>query len=216
MSLPYSRFSYIYPPRPKTAVPFGEIGPYRDGRWKAQLKLNGTRSLVCVSPDGEVDFWNRHRERHKAWRPPPRIVDAVRELFACGKWVVLDAELLHSKHASVKDTLYFFGSLVLDGRYLVGETYETCYAGLVRVCGDRMTDVPGHGGFTAQIGRGLWMARMIPHERWGEAWALAQANPIVEGMVLKRVKARLEFGRSQDNNGSWMIRCRKSTKNFRF
>lgn len=35
MSLPYNRFSYIYPPRPKTAVPFGEIEPYRDGRWKA-------------------------------------------------------------------------------------------------------------------------------------------------------------------------------------
>ncbi len=51
---------------------------------------------------------------------------------------------------------------------------------------------------------------------WGDAWAVAENVPIVEGIVLKRVKAKLEMGRSADNNGLWMIRCRMSTKNFQF
>lgn len=216
MPMPYTKWSYIWPPRPRTAVPFDYIVRYRDGRWLAQLKLNGTRSLVAVSPEGDAEFWNRHKERHRAWTPPKWIIDAVRERFTCGKWVVLDAELLHSKHASVKDTLYLFGALVLDGQYLVGESYETCYDGLVEACGRPTADVPGYGGFVAEVGRGLWMARMIPQDRWGEAWAVAQENPIIEGLVLKRHKARLEFGRSENNNGSWMIRCRKATKNFLF
>jgi len=216
MSIPYDRWSYIYPPRPKTAVPFGDIVRYADGRWEAQLKLNGTRSLITVAPDGDVGFWNRHKAAHKAWSPPPWIVEEVRGRFARGKWVVVDSELLHSKHASVKDTLYLFVALVLDGRYLVGETYEAGYRGLVAACGDPAREVPGYGGFVAEVGRGIWLARMIPHARWGEAWSVAETNPIVEGMVLKRVAAKLEFGRSENNNGSWMIRCRKSTKNFAF
>jgi hypothetical protein len=67
----YNRWSYIYPPRPRTAIPFRETARYADGRWMAQLKLNGTRNLVAVSPDGVVSFWNRHKERHRAWSPPP-------------------------------------------------------------------------------------------------------------------------------------------------
>lgn len=216
MSMPYRRWSYIYPPRPKTAVPYGDIVRYRDGRWMAQLKLNGTRNLIAVSPEGDVGFWNRHQERHRAWTPTPAITEAVRRRFACGKWVVLDSELLHSKHASVKNTIYLFGALVLESRWLVGETYESSYGGLASACGNPTTPVDGYGGFVSDIGGGLWLARMIEHQRWDEAWAVAESTPIVEGIVLKRVGAKLEMGCSADNNGSWMIRCRKSTKNFQF
>jgi len=215
MSIPYTRWSYIYPPRPSTAAPFEDIVRYRDGRWEAQMKLNGTRNIIAVSPGGEVGFWNRHKERHRAWQPPQRIMRLVSSRFACGKWVVLDSELLHSKHPSVKDTLYLFGALVLDGEYLVGETYEAAYNRLANVC-EPKEDVPGLGGFVAEVDRGLWLARMIRHDRWDEAWSVAAENPIAEGLVLKRVKARLEMGRSENNNGSWMIRCRKPTKNFQF
>lgn len=214
--MPFRQWSYIYPPRPKTAAPFGDIARYGDGRWLAQLKLNGTRNIIAVSPEGQVDFWNRHKSRHRAWTPPAWLVGEVRERFARGQWVVLDSELLHSKHASVKDTLYLFGALVLGGQYLVGETYEHCYAGLVKACGAVGSDVPGYGGHVAEIGRGLWLARMIHPDRWRDAWDVAARNPVAEGLVLKRVNARLEPGRVEENNGSWMIRCRKAGKGYPF
>ena len=216
MPMPYDKWSYIYPPRPKTAVPYEDIVRYKDGRWMAQLKLNGTRNLIFVSPEGDVEFWNRHNEKHRAWIPTPTIIEAVRRQFACGKWVVLDSELLHSKHPDVKNTIYLFGALVLDSSYLVGESYESSYDRLAIVCGNPTTLVDGYGGFVSDLGGGLWLARMIEHDRWDEAWAVAQNTPIVEGVVLKRVKAKLEMGCSADNNGSWMIRCRKPTKNFQF
>jgi len=216
MSMPYRKWSYIYPPRPKTSVPFGDIVRYRDGRWMAQLKLNGTRNIIAVSPEGDVEFWNRHKERHRAWVPTPTIIEAVRKRFACGEWVVLDSELLHSKHASVKNTIYLFGALVLDSKWLVGETYESSYDKLVLACGSPKILVAGYDGFVSEVGTGLWLARMIGNDHWDDAWAVAERVPIVEGIVLKRVKAKLELGRSVDNNGSWMIRCRKSTKNFQF
>ncbi len=216
MSIPYDSWSYIYPPRPKAAVPYEGIVRYMDGSWMAQLKMNGTRNIIAVSPEGDVEFWNRHQERHRAWRPTPAIIKAVRRRFACGQWVVLDSELLHSKHESVKNTVYLFGALVLDSKYLVGETYESSYDALAAVCGNPTIIVDGYGGFVSDVGDGLWLARMIGPDCWGEAWVVAERASIVEGMVLKRVKAKLEMGYSENNNGSWMIRCRKATKNFAF
>lgn len=151
------------PPRPRTAIPFRETARYADGRWMAQLKLNGTRNLVSVSPDGVVSFWNRHKERHRAWPP---LVRAVRDRFARGRWVVLDSELFHNRHASVKNTIYPFGALVLDGEYLVGETYGSAYGSLVDRCGRPSKDVEGCGGFVADMGGGLWLAKMVKPADW--------------------------------------------------
>jgi hypothetical protein len=57
---------------------------------------------------------------------------------------------------------------------------------------------------------------MIPPDGWGDAWDAMAKNPVAEGLVLKRVKARLEPGRSEENNGAWQIRCRKATKSYPF
>jgi ATP-dependent DNA ligase len=211
----YDHWQYIYPPRPKTSIPFDATGQYADAAWTAQLKLNGTRNLIFVSPDGEVDFWNRHKERHKAWSPPPQIVDAIKQQFACGKWIVVDSELLHSKHASVKNTLYLFGLLVCDNEYLVGCTYADCHAMLAQRCG-KVKPIERFGGFVSEVSTNIWLANLIPNEQWDTAWQIANSQPIVEGIVLKRLAAKLEYARSEDNNGSWMIRCRKATKNYQF
>ena len=214
--IPFDNWRCFFPPRPRTAIPFSDTSRYADGRWQAQLKINGTRNIIAVSPDGEVDFWSRHKSRHRAWVPPAWLKDEVRGRFACGKWTVLDSELLHSKHPSVKNMLYLFDALALDGQHLVGETYEARYSGLVAACGAVGPDVPGYGGHVAEVGRGLWLARMIPSDGWRGAWDVAAKNPIIEGLVLKRVKAKLEPGRAEENNGFWMIRVRKASKNYPF
>ncbi len=161
----YDRWSYIWPPRPRTAIPFTETARYARGGWIAQPKLNGTRNLVAVSPDGVVSFRNRHKEQHRAWTPPPSIVQAVRDRFACGRWMVLDSELLHNRHASVKNTIYLFGALVLDGEYLVGEIYGSAYESLADRCG-QPSDVKGYSGFVADMGGWPgWSSRSIGGRR---------------------------------------------------
>ncbi len=101
-----------------------------------------------------------------------------------------------------------------EGEYLLGETYGSTYRSLADRCGRPSNDVEGYGGFAADMGGGLWLARMINPTDWETAWAISQ--PVCEGLVLKRPAARLEVGRSKENNGSWMIRCRKATNGYRF
>ena len=222
MPMPFRKWRYIYPPRPSSAMPYEDSDGYRGGGWKAQLKLNGTRNLIVFNPDGGVEFYNRHAAHHKAWTAPDWMVEEIRERFCVkkGKWSIIDSELLHSKHTSVKDTLYVFDILVLDGRYLVGTSYEDRFAMLSEVCGRPTTEVAGFDGMVLEIGRGLWMATVIDEPKWDAAWALSERivgneKPIIEGLVFKRAKAMLDFGHSAANNGLWMVRCRRESKSFR-
>lgn len=215
MAIPYDTMTYIHPPRPKTAIPFEDTRNYAGGAWRAQLKLNGTRNLIFVSPDGKVEFWNRHGEIHRAWSPPAPMVQAVSERFATGRWNVLDSELLHCKDRSVKNTIYLFDILVSDGRHLVRESCAARHARLIEACGRPSGKVSGYGGFISDVGHDLWLADMIAPADWGRAWGFT-AKSIVEGIVLKRTAAELEFARSANNNGSWIIRCRRRHKNYRF
>lgn len=223
MPMPFRKWRYIYPPRPQTAIPYEDSAGYRGGEWKAQLKLNGTRNLIVFKPDGGIEFYNRHAARHKAWTAPDWMVAEIRKQFRVekGKWSIIDSELLHSKHASVKDTLYVFDILVLNSRYLVKTSYEDRFAMLAKVSGQPTAEVAGFGGMVREIGCGLWMATVIDEPEWDAAWALSERivgmeNPIIEGLVFKRTKALLDFGHSAVNNGSWMVRCRRESKLFRF
>lgn len=229
MPMPFRKWRYIYPPRPGSATPYpisGQEGSdvYRSGgEWQAQLKLNGTRSLIVFRPDGGIEFYNRHAEHHKAWSAPGWMVAEIRKQFRVekGEWSIIDSELLHSKHASVKDTLYAFDILVLNGRYLVKTSYEERFATLSEVCGHPTTEVAGFDGMVLEIGRGLWMATVIDEPKWDEAWALSEkivgtAGTVIEGLVFKRMKAMLDFGHSAANNGLWMVRCRRETKALPF
>ncbi len=108
------------------------------------------------------------------------------------------------------DTSHRLGTLVADGEYLVGQSYFSAYCWLEGRCSQSRGDAPGLGRYVADLGGGLWLARMIRSASWADAFAVD--HPVCEGLVLKRPEAKLEFGRSKENNGSWMIRCRKATK----
>jgi hypothetical protein len=45
---------------------------------------------------------------------------------------------------------------------------------------------------------------------------LTDSNQVVEGLVLKRRNARLELGNTELNNTKSQIKCRVSTKNYKY
>ena len=45
---------------------------------------------------------------------------------------------------------------------------------------------------------------------------LTRRGTLIEGVVMKRKKARLEIGNSPNNNSKSQVKCRVATKNYKF
>ena len=119
---PYSKivkmdnWKFIWPPRTRMTLDPGwnparvlwESFPDVVGQWK----LNGTRNLTVVHPDGRIELWGRGRnnvpgtvQKQIPLTAPMRqqILDLQ---LPAGKLNVLDGEFIHAKTSTVKDVLY--------------------------------------------------------------------------------------------------------------
>src|ERR1700745_3091787 len=120
----YTSFAYIAPPRAEAKIPFALLFIYEEGGWIAQIKKNGTNSVIFVPPDRVPFAYNRHGERHKAWEFDEESARFFAKLRG-RNWYVFNAELLHSKvSGGPKNTNYLHDCLVYDGTYLVGRSYQ--------------------------------------------------------------------------------------------
>lgn len=219
MPVPYKKMVVFYPPRPEGSVPPDRLGDYPG--WWAQRKFNGTRTLIFLSPEGDVELRGRHQEPLKAYDLSPAMEGALQALaFPRGSWSVLDAELLHSKTRGPKDRMVLFDVLVFAGVYQTQTTYECRYNLLVDVCGHPRSHEGDTGRRIAlKVNENVWLAESFRVQSAGEARALYESLidlDEIEGLMLKDPGGRLQPGFGERNNSSWLIRVRKPHKNYKF
>lgn len=208
----------MYPPRPKISIPPSKLKHYEDKGYVAQYKYNGTRTLVEILPGGEIKLWTRHKTEHKAYKLSKTLRDQLAELHIVTSnqqgYLVLDGELMHSKTKGLKDTFIAYDLLVFNDEYLIGAPYMERYALLNQITGDQETFEKKTGKSIAiYIRSNFWLAPIFLFN-FAEEFDRHKEMDEIEGLVLKRPKAPLERGFSQNNNSDWMIRCRKQTKNY--
>lgn len=223
----YNSFAYIYPPRPESTIGFDPSSPvYR--AWSrlpdaiAQLKLNGSRNVIFISPTDEIQFWGRHKQLHRSYTIPDFLKNKIRELpYPKGKWNVFDSELIHLKTPSVKDTVCLFDTLVYNGNYLIGESYRNRYKYIQEFNLPFFPLGNKKGGIDEKI-QGIFIAQNFPNTEWEKAFMSTggnnrvQGGDIYEGLVLKRTGGTLAIGFQEKNNSSFMCRMRRPHKNFQF
>jgi len=201
-------FFYLWPPRPKTTIkPFSPQYEAMKGRkwWKSQLKLNGQRNVIYISPDREVQMWNRHGDTHQNYNVPPWLVEQVLSVVKpVDGWVAIDGELLHAKDKSIKNTLYWWDMLVYDSDYLIGRKYNARHQMLL----DAVREPISNDGHIAKVTDNIWLACMIEPEQFDAAWSRTEIS-YVEGFVFKDVNSALRPCLGRSNNHSWQVRCRK-------
>jgi hypothetical protein len=193
---------FLYPPRPEQKVAPQLLSFYERRGWIGQLKKNGTCTVIAARGD-DVRFWTRHGEAHKQWTPKAEHI----ELFAgTPNWIVLVAELLHSKVPGIRDHLYLFDVLVLDGKPLVGVTLR-----------DRLKLLGPDSQWWALQQRGqvsiAWT--LDPGSNFRAAFESLTA-PEDEGIVLKNPEAKLRLMTTATSNTDGQVKCRKPHKNFSF
>jgi hypothetical protein len=212
---------YIYPPRPKTRIPPGDLPKFeKSGDWVVQRKFKGTRNLVHICPNGRVEFWGRHGERHKQWTPTKEIESQVLAIdLQQGSEYWLDSELLHNKVSAatdpyLKNRIVLFDVLMV-GRYLVGSPDQmTRLAMLKAVCRNPNKLEPNHG-IALQVSENLWMAETFERD-FSQHFQEIIHLPEIEGLVLRKRNSVIDNFGTVEYETSWQIRCRKPEQAYQF
>lgn len=207
----YDKFTYIYPPRAENAIPPALLKSYEGRGWIAQVKKNGTNSVIFSSPEKDVFAMNRHAEKHGQWDtekdPAPEATKMIFRKLPGKGWYVLNAELLHSKVSGIRNINYVHDILVEDGEYLVGTTYAERYARLLMLfLHSPVAETASHWVLDDHT----WLAKNHREGFYGLYKGLTA--PEDEGIVLKKMDGRLA---PRDNRG-WTVKCRRPQKNFGF
>lgn len=206
----YDAYRYLWPPRPEKAAPPELMGFYERRGWTAQVKKNGTCTLVFARGD-RVIFKTRHDDDHKLWTPQPQHVDFFSDR---PEWNVYVAELLHSKGPHLKHHLYLFDILVSDGDQLTGSTLLERQDIIRQRFPSPKADIAG-----SRAGLG---ARMIcenvsqadPLAEPARAWE--RLGLLDEGVVFKNPAAKLAPCATPNSNSGWQVKVRMPHKNYSF
>jgi hypothetical protein len=209
----YDEYAYLWPPRPECAVPFEAVGMYVRKGWWAQVKKNGTCTVIAARGD-EVIFKTRHATDHDLWRPLP---EHAAFFQGSPRWTVFAAELLHSKTPHIKNELFLFDVLVHDGEHLVGSTFAERQR-LLHTAYERM--VPKFRAVDCGLGAyavGPYVRLLRSYAGRQDAEALWRSLKLEdEGLVLKDPHAKLKVCITGSSNGGWQVKVRRPTKNYSF
>jgi hypothetical protein len=211
----YSSFSYITPPRAEAKIPVGLLRMYEKQNWVAQVKKNGTNSVIFVGPDRKPFAYNRHGEPHRQWKFDAASAELFRAIPGQG-WYVFNAELLHSKvSGGPRNTNYVHDLLVADGEYLLGSTYLERVTLLEKLLFDVSGLFASDATFKTshfELTPTTWLATWIVGNFVSNYEALSA--PEDEGLVLKDPQGKL---RTTDGKGApWMAKIRRANKNLGF
>ena len=208
----YNSYRYLYPPRPQNAVPSTDLNYYDNGSFIGQPKLNGSNSTIYT--DGvKVIIMNRHGDRLTRFEIKD---DEILSLYrGTGGWTVLNGEYMNKskrdENSVFNHKFVIFDILVNDGDYLIGKTFKQRVELLDEMFGKNECEKDYLWGISDNV------YRVKSYEN-NFSMLFDKLTPIdmIEGLVLKRVNARLEMGNTELNNTKSQVKARKSTKNYKF
>ena len=201
----YQEYQYLYPPRPERKVPPSTIGFYEKRGYLAQVKKNGTCTVIFARGD-QVIFKTRHNDDHKAWTPKLEHVKFFQSNST--SWSVFVGELLHSKTPHIKDQLYLFDLIVDQGEQLVGSTFlerqKLLYAKYPNGT---------YEGDQQRVHQYVSLAVNFA-SNFNDVWSRLKVED--EGLVFKKLTGKLEACFKPSSNEGWQCKSRRPHANYSF
>lgn len=214
--------SYFYPQVPTlisiTQPLFSQLD--KDEDTVAELKINGTHLILkrfagdFVS-ERRYEFWGRDGKKLK-YNPSREVTQELDAL----KWegdCELDGELEHTKVHSRKHTVMLHDAIIWNGKILTDKTFAERRKILESLFKDRviLMDVVEKRDYAK-----LKCLIVYPSIQWktGYKKIFDEYTKLeeVEGLVIKKLGAKLKVGMHDCPIVSWMWKVRKPHKNYRF
>jgi ATP-dependent DNA ligase len=209
----YINYRYIFPPRPKNAVSPDDLNFWDNGTLICQPKLNGSNCLIFTNGQ-KIIVMNRHNQRLTNFQ----LSDAEVKNFYRGNggWMVINGEYMNKSKSDETGQAFnhkfvIFDILCYDGDYLVGKTFEE----RVNLLDTLYDQVDSEKDYLYSISTNVYRVKSY-RDGFKEFFDKYTPIDVIEGVVMKRCNAKLEVGSSELNNSKSQIKCRKSTKNYKY
>lgn len=210
----YTNYRYIYPPRPKNAIPDTELNFWDNGSLIGQPKLNGSNCVIFLDGTRSM-IMNRHNERLTGFQIPQ---DELNSLYKCsdGEWMVLNGEYLNKAKQDENGIIFnhklvIFDILTFKSDYLVGKTFEERIQLLDELYGTNDSEK----SYLYSVSKNVYRVKSYTNG-FKNLFDILTKIDLVEGLVLKRKNARLEIGNTENNNTKSQLKARKATKNYKY
>jgi len=210
----FENYRYIYPPRPKNAIHSDDLTFWDNGSLMAQPKLNGSNTTIYTNGE-QVIIMNRHGARLTNFQIP---LDEIKSLYrgVRGQWLVINGEYLNKskqdeRGITFNHKLIIFDILVYKSDYLVGQTFQQRVHLLDELYGKNDSEK----SYLYSVSDNVYRVKSFDT---GFKSLFDQLSPIdmIEGLVMKRKNAKLEIGNTENNNTKSQLKCRVSTKNYKY
>lgn len=208
----YLSYKYLYPPRPKNAIPDTELDFWDNDSLIAQPKLNGSNCVIFTNGVKTI-VMNRHNQRLTNFNLSD---NEIKDIYRGDGWMILNGEYMNKSKSDENGQVFnhkfvIFDILAFNGEYLVGKTFEERINLLDEIYGQ----VDSEKEYLYKITQNVYRVKSY---KTGFKQFYDKYTPIdmIEGVVMKRRTARLELGTSENNNTKSQLKCRKPTKNYKY
>lgn len=208
----YLNYRYIFPPRPKNAIPDTELNFWDNGSLIAQPKLNGSNCVIFTNGI-KVIAMNRHNQRLTNFNISD---NEIKDIYRGDGWMILNGEYMNKSKSDENSQVFnhkfvIFDILAFNGDYLVGKTFEERINLLDEIYGQ----VDSEKEYLYKVTQNTYRVKSYINNF---KILFDKLTPIdmIEGLVMKRKAARLELGTSENNNTKSQLKCRKATKNYKY
>ncbi len=210
----YDSYRYIYPPRPKNAIPSDELSVWDNDTLIGQPKLNGSNCVIFTNGE-RFRVMNRHDQTLTNFRIN---TDEILNIYKCkkGEWMAINGEYMNKSKMDESGKVFnhkfvIFDILVQDSKYLVGSTFED----RILLMDDLYNTKDSDKDYLYEISENIYRVKSYNNNF---KFIFDKLTPIdmIEGLVMKRKNAKLELGSTENNNIKSQIKCRKATKNYKY
>lgn len=208
----YLNYRYIFPPRPKNAIPDTELGFWDNGSLIAQPKLNGSNCVIFTNGEKTI-VMNRHNQRLTNFNISD---NEIRDIYRGEGWMILNGEYMNKSKSDENNQVFnhkfvIFDILGFNGEYLVGKTFEERIQLLDTIYGQ----VDSEKEYLFKVTENVYRVKSYVSD-FKSLYDKLTPIDMIEGLVMKRKNARLELGTSENNNTKSQLKCRKATKNYKY
>ena len=208
----YENYRYIYPPRPKNAIPDYELSSFDDGTFIAQPKLNGSNCVIFTNGQKTI-VMNRHNSRLTNFELKDQ---ELKDIYRGSGWMILNGEYLNKNKPdetgnSFNHKFVIFDILCFNGEYLIGKTFEERIKLLDVIFGTQNSDKD----YLYRVSENVYRVKSF-ETGFKNIYDCLTPIDVIEGLVMKRKNAKLEIGATENNNIKSQLKCRKATKNYKY